>query len=153
MAKKIKEEVVEEVVQPSIKVVNTDLTDADIAYQTKLSAGLDLVTVEDVTIYANREPVMVRTGVRLLNTGIENVFGLLTLRSSLRKQGLSILGVGIIDADYEGEIMIPIVYRGPKTGIKLIKGDRVAQIVLMPFVRFDNEVKEVERGEGGFGST
>jgi len=158
MAKKVKEEVLEEVkveetVVPTIKVVNMDLSDAGIAYQTYKSAGLDLTISEDIVIYRDREPVMLKTGLRLLNVAVEGVFGLLALRSSIRKQGLSIMGVGIIDIDYEGEIVIPCVYYGPKTGVKLMKGERVAQLTLIPFLKFDNDIKYVERGAGGFGST
>lgn len=159
MSKKVKEVsvveevVVEEVVKPSLKIMKLDGTDAGLAYQTSLSAGLDLTISENVTVYKGADPIVVKTGLRLENTGVEGVFGLLSLRSSQRKRGLSIMGVGIIDLDYKGEIVIPIVYLGSKTGVKLSVGERLAQIVFIPFIKSDNEVIEKERGEGGFGST
>ena len=161
MSKKVKEVIVEEVIEevieenlpPSLKLVNMDGSDAGLAYQTSLSAGLDLTISENVTVYKGVDPIVVKTGLRLENTGIEGAVGLLTLRSSQRRKGLSIMGIGIIDLDYKGEIVIPIIYLGSKTGIKLTAGERLAQVIFLPFMRGNNEVINKERGEGGFGST
>ena len=63
--------------------------------------------------------------------------------------------VGVIDSGYRGEIMIK--FSGDSGPATYEPGDRVAQIIIMPFpeVRFveAQELSETERGDGGFGST
>ena len=64
--------------------------------------------------------------------------------------------VGVIDSDYRGEIMVFFYNYGDKPQT-IKKGDRLAQIVIQPYERFEIEVVEeldkTDRGEGGFGST
>ncbi|CAD5377380.1 Deoxyuridine 5'-triphosphate nucleotidohydrolase [Pseudomonas sp. OF001] len=64
--------------------------------------------------------------------------------------------VGIIDADYRGEVMVKLVNEG-KAPLDILHGDRIAQAKLVPaplvhFVEVE-ELGETARGEGGFGST
>lgn len=66
--------------------------------------------------------------------------------------------VGVIDADYRGEVMVKLA-RDPSRTEELVvyHGDRIAQAEIMPVQRyqfvFADELSETERGEGGFGST
>lgn len=73
------------------------------------------------------------------------------------KYGVTVLNApGTIDADYRGEVMVPLVNLGPQA-FTVEHGMRIAQMVIAPIVRA--EVREVgaldatARGEGGFGST
>ena len=79
-------------------------------------------------------------------------------RSGLgHKQGL-VLGnlVGLIDADYQGPLMVSLWNRGQNPQ-QVQPGDRIAQLVFMPVVRAGfrivEEFEESARGAGGFGHT
>ena len=65
-------------------------------------------------------------------------------------------GTGLIDADYQGPLMISTWNRGD-AGYTISPGDRIAQLVLLPIVRATLQVvdtfEESARGEGGFGHT
>jgi dUTP pyrophosphatase len=64
--------------------------------------------------------------------------------------------VGLIDSDYQGELMVSCWNRG-NTTFTIEPGERVAQLVLLPVVQAEfnivTEFKSTERGEGGFGHT
>jgi len=64
--------------------------------------------------------------------------------------------VGVIDADYRGNIGIPVINNGLET-IWIEDGERIAQLILQPYITVDwNQVTsldETKRGEGGFNST
>ena len=64
-------------------------------------------------------------------------------------------GTGLIDADYQGPLLISIWNRGSK--VRHEPGDRIAQLLLLPIVRAELQVvdtfEESERGTGGFGHT
>ena len=73
------------------------------------------------------------------------------------KQGLTLVNcIGTIDADYRGEIKVPMINLSTETQI-IKNGDRIAQMVIMPIAIADikvvEELSETSRGEGGFGST
>lgn len=122
-------------------------------YATKSAAGLDLYVLKD-TYVTDR--------VKLVGTGIavaipEGHVGLLSLRSSLCLKGVRIAnGVGIIDADYRGEIKIPLCFDG-LGGHLAAAGHRVAQLVIMPYkqqtLELTKRLTDTDRDEGGFGST
>ena len=84
--------------------------------------------------------------------------GLVTPRSGLaQRHGLSIVNApGVVDSGYRGEIRVILVNHGGEPAV-LARGDRIAQMVVVPVVVADLlEVPELpgsERGEGGFGST
>ena len=65
-------------------------------------------------------------------------------------------GTGLIDADYQGPLMISVWNRGG-TEFIIAPGDRIAQLMLLPVVRATLQVvdtfEESARGEGGFGHT
>jgi dUTP pyrophosphatase len=83
--------------------------------------------------------------------------GFMFVRSSFGKRGLSLAnGVGVIDADYRGEIGMLIMNHSDKP-VTVNNGDRPAQLAVMPvalseFVECD-ELSDTDRGVGGFGST
>lgn len=83
--------------------------------------------------------------------------GLLVPRSSMSKTPLRCANsVGIIDADYRGELSI--VYENVSCNdYTIFRGDRIAQLIIIPVAMVDvldvNELSETERGAGGYGST
>ena len=83
--------------------------------------------------------------------------GLLVPRSSMSKTPLRCANsVGIIDADYRGEISI--AYENISCSDYMIfRGDRIAQLIIVPIAIVDVEeaqtLSETERGDGGYGST
>lgn len=100
---------------------------------------------------------------QMISTGIcmeipEGYVGLVFSRSGLAtKQGLSLANcVGVIDSDYRGEIKIAL--HNHSDSIRKVKhGERVAQIVLVPFLKpvfhEQDSLSDTTRGEDGFGST
>jgi dUTP pyrophosphatase len=120
---------------------------------TKGSAGLDLYSVETVVLMPNT-PVKIRTGIAMqLPPGH---VGLILDRSGLGSKGVRTLA-GVLDQDYEGEVMVCLALIG-HTSITLNAGDRIAQLVVLPIP--DLLVQETwdasrqsDRGAGGFGSS
>lgn len=86
----------------------------------------------------------------------EGHVGLLYPRSSISKTSCSLRNaVGVIDSGYRGEIMLKF---SCSTNLNIYNvGDRVAQLIIMPYpqVEFEEveELSDTDRGEGGFGST
>lgn len=85
--------------------------------------------------------------------------GLVFARSSLAvEKGLMLTnGVAVIDAGYQGEVMVPL-HNCTGTFVTIGEGERIAQMVIVPIaapelVRVDDFDAPTERGEGGFGST
>lgn len=119
-------------------------------------AGADLRCTSDVTLTPG-ERMLVPTGVRLALP--DGHVGMVTPRSGLAaRQGLSIVNApGIIDSGYRGEIKVCLVNLDPASDIMLQAGDRIAQLVVVPFVRANfiptDQLDETDRGEGGHGST
>lgn len=122
------------------------------------SAGADLRALLD-------EPVTIRPGeTRLIRTGLAihiadpGYAALILPRSGLGHKHGIVLGnlVGLIDSDYQGELMISTWNRGTED-FTLEPFERLAQLVIVPVVQPQFEVVdafgESERGTGGFGST
>ena len=118
-------------------------------------AGYDLRATERVAIP--------QEGRRLVGTGIaialpEGVAGLVTPRSGLAiEHGLTLLNApGLIDPNYRGEIRV-ILHNTSERRYTVEIGDRIAQLVLVPYWAPDLEVVErlpaTERGADGFGSS
>lgn len=128
------------------------------AYATPGSAGLDLRALLDAPItIAPGETVLVRTGLAI-HIGAPGYAAVILPRSGLgHKKGI-VLGnlVGLIDSDYQGELMISAWNRGQEPFV-LEPFERLAQLVVMPVVqpqfKLVDEFVESERGTGGFGST
>ena len=127
-------------------------------YATFGSAGLDLRALLDA-------PLTLQPGdTELLHTGLSihiqdpGMAAVILPRSGLGHKHGIVLGnlVGLIDSDYQGELMISVWNRG-KTAFTVEPFERVAQLVLVPVVQA--RFRQVEafgdsvRGEGGFGSS
>jgi dUTP pyrophosphatase len=122
------------------------------------SAGMDLrAAVEAPLTLAPGESKLVPTGLAI-HIGDPAWCALIVPRSGLgHKQGL-VMGnlVGVIDADYQGPLMISCWNRGNAI-LTIAPGDRIAQLLLVPVGRARLRVVDgfapSLRGEGGFGST
>lgn len=119
-------------------------------------AGADLRTTEAITLEPGQR-CLVGTGVAVAIP--EGHVGLVTPRSGLAaRAGLSIVNSpGVIDSGYRGEIKVCLINLDPASPIDLQVGDRIAQLLIMPFVTADFvpvvELDATVRGSGGYGST
>ncbi len=123
------------------------------------SAGIDLRACID-------EPVVIKAGeTKLIGTGMAiyikdpNFAGIILPRSGLGHKHGIVLGnlVGLIDADYQGELMVSVWNRS-ETDFTLNPAERMAQYMVVPVVRPSFEIvdefsDDSERGAGGFGSS
>ena len=124
---------------------------------TTWSAGWDLYAVEE-TIVPKGKSALIRTGLKIaIPEGWE---GQIRCRSSLGKKGMIMPnGLGTIDADYRGELMVLATWIGEGENFVVSQGERVAQLLFAPvptvsFSEVDEEnLPSTERGEGGFGSS
>lgn len=127
------------------------------AYASELSAGLDLLAaVERPVLLAPRARAGIPTGIAIaLPAGFE---AQLRARSGLAlRHGIALAnGVGTIDADYRGEVIVPVVNLSD-TAFSIERGMRIAQLVIARHARAEwLEVESLDstaRGAGGFGST
>lgn len=126
-------------------------------YGSEYAAGADLYACIDNTVtIAPGETVLIKTGLAAeIPTGYA---GLIYARSGLAsKKGLAPANkVGVIDSDYRGEIMVAL-HNHSKNPAIIESGERIAQLVVTPFLRVDfiesEELSDTTRGTGGFGST
>ncbi len=124
-------------------------------YGTEFSAGADLVNAGgDIVIEAGKTAI-IHTGIAMeIPVGL---VGLIYARSGMAtKRGLAPANkVGVIDSDYRGEIMVAL--HNHSTDRQVVeKGERVAQIVLTPYITatfVEGDLDDTARGDGGFGST
>jgi dUTP pyrophosphatase len=128
------------------------------SYATSGSAGLDLrACLEDAVEIMPGQTVLVKTGLAIYIQDVHYA-GLVIPRSGLGHKHGIVLGnlVGLIDSDYQGELMISVWNRGPSSFV-LQPGERLAQYVVVPVqqVQFDlvEAFEATERGAGGFGHT
>ncbi len=141
-----------------VKLLDARLRDQLPHYATAGSAGLDLRACID-------EPVVLRAGdAQLVPTGIaihlaDPGFAAMILpRSGLGHKHGIVLGnlVGLIDSDYQGQIMVSCWNRG-KEPFTVQPLERIAQMVIVPVVQVElavvDEFVASSRGAGGFGST
>lgn len=129
------------------------------AYQTDGAAGMDLaacVPEGQTLILAPGQVVKVPTGIAIaVPPGFE---AQVRARSGLSsKHGVTpVNGVGTIDSDYRGEVLVPLINLG-REAFEVAHGLRIAQLVVSPVVRTGVvEVADLDvtsRGAGGFGST
>ena len=121
------------------------------------AAGWDLYALEE-TIVKKYQSSMIRTGIAVaIPDGWE---GQIRCRSSLGKKGMIMPnGVGTIDSDYRGELMVLATWIGQGEEFLVNKGERIAQLLFaqVPTVKFIemkyDELGITERGIGGFGSS
>jgi dUTP pyrophosphatase len=127
------------------------------AYATDGSAGMDVrASVETDMTVAPGETVLVPTGFAMaVPPGHE---AQVRPRSGLAiKHGIGVLNSpGTIDSDYRGEVRIILSNFG-KEPFVIRRGERIAQMVIAPFVRAEwdeqDSLEETQRGAGGFGHT
>ena len=141
-----------------VKILDNRLRDSPPHYATPGAAGLDLRACIEMAIHlAPGQTTLVPTGmaIHLADPGLA---AMILPRSGLGHKHGIVLGnlVGLIDSDYQGELMVSVWNRG-KDSFTLNPLDRIAQLVIVPVlqVAFNvvDEFDASERGEGGFGST
>lgn len=127
-------------------------------YATSGSAGLDLMAMV-------KQPLTLEPGqVELVSAGLsifikdQGYAAMILARSGLGHKHGIVLGnqVGLIDADYQGPLMISMCNRGHDVFV-IEPGQRVAQLVFVPIARplltVVDDFEATARGQGGFGST
>ncbi|MEW9582051.1 dUTP diphosphatase [Paraburkholderia sp. DGU8] len=141
-----------------LKILDARMREQLPAYATTGSAGLDLRACLD-------EPLTLKPGdTALVPTGLAihvadpGYAALILPRSGLGHKHGIVLGnlVGLIDSDYQGQLMISTWNRGETTFV-LNPMERLAQLVIVPVVQAEfnivDDFEQTERGAGGFGST
>lgn len=143
-----------------VKILSSKIGDtiALPAYSTEGSAGMDLrACLDDSLLLGPGTTSLIPTGLAIY---IEDPgFAALILpRSGLGHKHGIVLGnlVGLIDSDYQGELMISAWNRGDSS-FTIEPGDRIAQLIIVPVhqARFTivNEFSSTQRGANGFGSS
>ncbi len=145
---------------PTLRIRKLDPRAVLPQYQSELAAGLDLTALlpegtEAVTIEPGRI-YLAKTGLAIaVPPGFE---AQVRPRSGLASKSAITLpnAPGTIDADYRGEVMVPLINLG-REPYRLIHGTRIAQMVIAPVARVAVEevqtLDDTARGAGGFGST
>lgn len=126
-------------------------------YGSEFAAGADLYACLEATVTIQPgETYLVKTGIAMeIPVGYA---GLIYARSGLAtKKGLAPANkVGVVDADYRGEIMVALHNHSNKE-VAIEPGERIAQMVITPFLTANytvvEELSDTVRGESGFGST
>ncbi|MGH8781391.1 dUTP diphosphatase [Paraburkholderia sp.] len=141
-----------------LKILNPKMRDQLPHYATPGSAGLDLRACLDAPLTLEPgQTVLVPTGLAI-HVGDPGYAALILPRSGLGHKHGIVLGnlVGLIDSDYQGELMISTWNRG-QTTFTLNPFERLAQLVIVPVVQAQfnivDDFEESARGAGGFGST
>lgn len=141
-----------------VKIIDQRLRDSLPHYATPGSAGLDLRACLAAPLSLQPgQTTLVPTGmaIHLADPGLA---AMILPRSGLGHKHGIVLGnlVGLIDSDYQGELMVSVWNRGSDS-FTLNPLDRIAQLVIVPVLQVGfNVVEEFDashRGEGGFGST
>ena len=121
----------------------------------EMAAGMDLYALDTVTLEPGAT-VLVHTGIALAIP--EGYAGFIYARSGLAtKRSLAPANkVGVVDADYRGEIMVALHNHGT-VAQTVDAGERVAQMVVAPFLKVEfsetDTLDDTARADGGFGST
>ena len=126
------------------------------SYATPGSAGLDLrAMLQEDLVLEPGQTALIPTGLAI-HVADPLLAALILPRSGLGHKHGIVLGnlVGLIDSDYQGELMVSCWNRG-QTTFTVSVGERIAQLMLVPVVQahFDivDSFTETERGAGGFG--
>lgn len=141
-----------------VRILDERLRDRLPGYATAGAAGLDLRACVDAPLTIEPGAThLVRTGIAI-HLADPGFAALILPRSGLGHKHGIVLGnlVGLIDSDYQGELMVSTWNRG-QTAFVLSPLERLAQLVIVPVVQASFQVVEAfdssERGAGGFGST
>lgn len=126
------------------------------AYATSGSAGMDLRACLDVALTLNPgETKLIPTGLAI-HIGDPSLAAVILPRSGLGHKHGVVLGnlVGLIDSDYQGQLMISCWNRGQQSFV-IEPGERIAQLVFVPVVQVEwaaeEDFDQSARGTGGFG--
>ena len=126
------------------------------AYATSGSAGMDLrACLDDAITLLPGETTLIPTGLAI-HIGDPSLAAVILPRSGLGHKHGIVLGnlVGLIDSDYQGQLMISCWNRGADA-FSIQPGERIAQLVFVPVVQVALQQVETfdqsHRGEGGFG--
>jgi dUTP pyrophosphatase len=143
-----------------VKILNSRIGD-DIplpSYSTPGSAGMDLrACLNESLNLAPAETSLIPTGIAIF-VADPGYAALILPRSGLGHKHGIVLGnlVGLIDSDYQGELMISAWNRGA-SNFTIEPGDRIAQLVVVPVQQIEfsvvSEFLSTDRGAGGFGSS
>jgi dUTP pyrophosphatase len=141
-----------------VKILDERLRDRLPEYATPGAAGLDLrACVESPLVIEPGTTHLVKTGIAI-HIGDPKYAALILPRSGLGHRHGIVLGnlVGLIDSDYQGELMVSTWNRGA-TAFTLNPLERLAQLVIVPVMQAAFNIVDdfdvSERGAGGFGST
>lgn len=129
------------------------------SYATEGSAALDLrACIEQAITLAPGGRTLVKTGIAI-NMMDPGLVAIVASRSGLSlKHGVRVAqGIGVIDADYHGEIGVILANDGTEP-YEIAPGERIAQLMFQPVIQVamhmvDEFSTETGRGVGGFGST
>lgn len=142
----------------NIKILDRRIKENMPQYATSGSAGLDLrCCLENKFTLRPGETDLIPTGISI-HLNDSNLAAMILPRSGLGHKHGIVLGnlVGLIDSDYQGEIMVSCWNRSLNPFV-VNPMERIAQLVIVPVIQAQfNIVEEFEqsiRGEGGFGST
>jgi dUTP pyrophosphatase len=141
-----------------VKILDARLRDQLPAYATDGSAGLDLRACIDSPLELKPGQTELIPSGMAIHLGDPGLAAVILPRSGLGHKHGIVLGnlVGLIDSDYQGQIMVSVWNRGQQA-FTLNPMERIAQLVVVPVVRVElNTVdgfEESGRGAGGFGST
>jgi dUTP pyrophosphatase len=141
-----------------LKILDARMREQLPAYATTGSAGLDLrACLDEPLTLKPGETALVPTGLAI-HVADPGYAALILPRSGLGHKHGIVLGnlVGLIDSDYQGQLMISTWNRGETTFV-LNPMERLAQLVIVPVVQAEfnivDDFEQSERGAGGFGST
>jgi len=141
-----------------VKILDPRLRDSLPHYATPGAAGLDLrACIGAPLILVPGQTELVPSGIAI-HLGDPRYAAVIVPRSGLGHKHGIVLGnlVGLIDSDYQGQIMVSVWNRG-QASFTIQPLDRVAQLVIVPVLQVEfNVVEEFaasDRGAGGFGST
>lgn len=125
------------------------------------SAGFDLYASEDAWLLPPyKDHGYIKVSTQAISTGLtieipQGYFARILPRSGLALKGV-VIGAGVIDSDFRGELKVVIHYLGTDSWT-ISKGDRIAQLIILPLPRFEivecEDLDDTTRGNGGFGST
>lgn len=127
-------------------------------YATPGSAGMDLrACLDDILTIEPGQSELVPTGLAIYIADPSMCATILPRSGLGHKKGI-VLGnlVGLIDSDYQGQLMVSVWNRSQET-YQIQPGERIAQLVILPVIQAQFEIVEEftdsERGQGGFGSS
>jgi dUTP pyrophosphatase len=141
-----------------VRIVDPRMHEHLPAYATGGSAGLDLrACIERELVLEPGQTELLPTGIAI-HIGDPGLAAMILPRSGLGHRHGIVLGnlVGLIDSDYQGQLMVSCWNRG-RSDFAIAPMDRIAQMVIVPVVQVALKVvdsfEHSERGAGGFGST